>query len=130
MNVALEKIKMEDLFYQNCLTWSVDGYAGTLFNRNETNILNEKKPEFYFTINNHSGILSKIDNLYLPFIKYIIQPLFYKISKGYGNNKVGTNQIKDIMVKIPINDKDEYDFEKQKDIALRYEMVRAKKTVR
>ena len=67
--------------------------------------------------------MPKFENLYLSFIKCIVQPAFYKISKGYGNNKVGTNQIKDILVKVPIDKNGKFDFEKQKEIAQKYEKV-------
>jgi len=124
MTMDLSKIRPEDLYYQYCLTWSVDGYAGTIFIRNEKNETNEKKREFYFTINNHSGILiPKTDKLFLPFIKEVIQPIFYKKAKGYGNNKVGTNQIKDILVKVPVDSNGEYDIEKQKEITKKYVKV-------
>ncbi|MBR9683668.1 hypothetical protein GOV03_03960 [Candidatus Woesearchaeota archaeon] len=125
MTMDLSKIKKKDIYYKNCLTWSVDGYAGTIFIRNENNKTNEDKKKFYFTINNHSGILvPKSDNIFLPFIKEIIQPIFYKKSKGYGNNKVGTNQINDIMVKVPINKKEKYDLEIQKKIAKKYQEIK------
>jgi len=124
MEMDLSKIQKRDLYYQYCLTWSVDGYAGTLFIRNENNPKNEEKKEFYFTINNHCGILlPKFKNLYLPLIKWTLQPIFYKKSKGYGNNKVGTNQIKDILVKIPIDKNGQFDLDKQKEIAYKYEKV-------
>ncbi len=124
MKMSLLHIKKGDLYYQHCLTWSVDGYAGTIFIRNEKNIKNEKKENYYFTFNNHCGILlPKSKDLYLPFIKSVIQPAFYKKSKGYGNNKVGTNQIKDILVKVPINKQGGFDLEKQKEIAKKYEKI-------
>lgn len=124
MKMDLSKIKKEDRYHQYCLTWSVDGYAGTIFIRNKKNIENVEKEEFYFTINNHCGILlPKYKKLYLPFIKWVIQPVFYGKSKGYGNNKVGTNQIKDILVKIPIDKKNEFDLDKQKEITQKYEKV-------
>jgi len=121
MNMDFKRINENDLYHQYCLTWSVDGYAGTLFVRNENNLNNEKNKEYFFTINNHCGILLPLEhNLYLPYIKNILQPIFYEKSKGYGNNKVGTNQIKDILVEIPINKDGNYDFEKQKIIAEKY----------
>lgn len=125
MTMDLGHIRPRDLYYQHCLTWSIDGYiAGKLFVRNPTNIRNEKKQEFYFTINNHSGILlPKVEGLYLPFMKHILQPLFDDKVKGYGNNKLGTNQIEDITVKIPINSTGEFDIAKQKEISQRYDMI-------
>lgn len=124
MKMDLTKIKESDLQFERCLTWSVDGYAGTIFIRNEDNLENRKEKRFYFTINNHCGLLlPKKENIYLPFIKWLIQPSFYKISKGYGNNKVGTNQIKDLLIRMPIDKKGEFDLEKQKEIVSKYEKI-------
>lgn len=118
IGIDINYIKKNDLYNQYCLTWSVDGYAGTLFVRNQKN---EKK---CFTINNHCGILlPKISNINLDFIKHTIQPMFYEVSKGYGNNKVGTNQIENIKIKIPILPNGEFDIEEQQDIIEKYNLV-------
>lgn len=124
IKMDLSKIKKVDLIYQQCLTWSVDGYAGTIFIRNIKNIKNEKKKEFYFTTNNHCGLLiPKKENLYLPYIKNLIQPIFYEKAKGYGNNKVGSNQIKDITIKIPIKKDGSYDYKKQQELSQKFEKI-------
>ena len=124
MKIDLEKIKPEDIYYQYCLTWAVDGYAGKLFIRNEENISNTKRQEYFFTLNNHCGILlPKREDLYLPFLQNILQPIFFEKAKGYGNNKVGTNQIQDISVKMPLSKGGKFDVEKQKEISKRYEVI-------
>lgn len=118
IGIDIKYIKKNDLYNQYCLTWSVDGYAGTLFVRNQKN---EKK---YFTINNHCGVLlPKISNINLDFIKHTIQPIFYEVSKGYGNNKVGTNQIENIKIKIPILPNGEFDIIAQENIIEKYNLI-------
>lgn len=118
IGIDIKHIKKNDLYNQYCLTWSVDGYAGTLFVRNQKNEKN------YFAINNHCGILlPKVDNLNLEFIKHTIQPFFYEASKGYGNNKVGTNQIENIILKIPILPNGDFDIEAQQSIIEKYNLI-------
>jgi len=124
MKMDLNQIKPNDLYYQYCLTWSIDGYAGKLFLRNQKNQKNQKKEEFFFTINNHCGILfPKKEKLDLEYIKFIIQPLFFEKSKGYGNKKLGNNQIQDIKIPIPINSKGEFDLKTQKEIAEKHRKI-------
>ena len=124
INIREDKIEKKDLYHHHCLTWSVDGYAGKLFVRNEENIENKKNKKYFFTINNHSGILVPLsDDLYLPFFKYLLQPLFFDMSKGYGNNKVGTNQIENIQVKVPVDGNEKIDYGKQTEIATMYEII-------
>lgn len=124
IKMRLDQVKPKDLYYQKCLTWSIDGYAGVIFMRNLENENNEEDSRYYFTINNHSGILlPKVDNLYLPYIRYYLQPIFFKKVKGYGNNKLGTNQIEDIVLKIPVDNEGNYDYEKQREIMKKHEIV-------
>jgi len=124
IGIKKSKIKSGDLYYKKCMTWSVDGNVGKIFLRNENNDLNKKLKEFLFTANNHCGILTpKVKNLYLPFLKYQLEPIFVALGKGYGREKLGTNQIEDIHVKIPIDSKGNYDVDKQVEIAKKYESV-------
>lgn len=125
MHIALERIKKNDIYYQRCLTWSVDGVgAGKIFARNEANLENENLEKFTFTFNNHCGILiPNEDNLNLNYLKAILQPLFYSKVKGYNNKKLGTNQIEDIEISIPINNSGNYDLIEQTRIAKIYEKI-------
>jgi len=130
MRMDVSKIKPNDLFYQHCLTWSVDGYAGKLFIRNPKNINNEKKEEFFFTINNHSGILlPKKEGLHLEYVLFMLQPYFFEKSKGYGNKKLGTNQIIDIKIPVPLKPNGEFSLEAQKKIANKYKKIEEIKKV-
>lgn len=124
IKMRVDQIKPKDLYYQRCLTWSIDGYAGVIFMRNLENENNVEDSKYYFTINNHSGILlPKIDNIYLPYFRHYLQPIFLRKVKGYGNNKLGTNQIEDILLKIPIDNEGNYDYAKQREVMKKYEVV-------
>jgi hypothetical protein len=117
-------IKENELFYQYCLTWSIDWYAWKLFVRNQNNANNEQKDEFYFTINNHCGILiPRVDNLDLHFVELILQNKFFEKSKWYWNNKLWNNQINDIDISIPLDKNWNFDLDKQKEIAEKYEKI-------
>ena len=124
-----EFIKGKDLYYQNCLTWSIDWYAWKIFVRNQDNSDDIKDKKYYFTINNHCWIiLPKEDWLFFPFIKILLQYEFFNRAKWYWNNKLWNNQIRDINIKIPVNKYWEFDVEKQKEIAEKYERIEKIKT--
>ena len=55
----------------------------------------------------------------LEYIKEVLQPLFYQETKCYNNKKLGTNQIIDIVIPIPIKN-GIYDTGKQSEIAEKY----------
>ncbi|HEC88579.1 MAG TPA: N-6 DNA methylase [Thermoplasmata archaeon] len=114
-------IKEEDKYYNYCLTWAIDGDAGTIFIRNPDNKENKKEKRFLFTANNHCGILiPKTQDLDLEYVKVVLQPIFYQKTKCYNNKKLGTNQITDIEIPIPIKDDGSYDIDKQREIAEKY----------
>src|SRR5581483_3672239 len=118
MRIDRGHAKDSDIYYQRCLTWAIDGYAGKVFLRNADNTQHTNKKEYQFVINNHCGILLPLDeNIFLPYIKAVIQPIFFTKAKGYGNNKLGTNQIQDILIKVPVDKNGTYDLEAQKEIA-------------
>ena len=124
MKMDLSKIRSNDLYYQYCLTWAVDGYAGKLFIRNKENTNNKKTEKYFFTINNHCGILlPKANHLFLEYVLFTLQPYFFEKNKGYGNKKLGTNQLIDIEVHIPIKENGEFDFKAQKEIANKYKKI-------
>ena len=65
--------------------------------------------------------MPKVDNI--TYIKHYLQPIFFKKSKRLWNNKLGTNQIEDIMIKIPVDDEGNYDYEKQREIMKKHEII-------
>jgi type I restriction-modification system DNA methylase subunit len=99
------------------ITWTTDGiYAGTTFYRNGK-----------FSITNVCGLMivkkEFIDTIYLPFVNAILN--FRKIATGTANKKVMTNVIlnSNIVLKIPINSKSEFDVLVQKEIAEKYRKI-------
>ena len=119
-------IKDKDFVNVPCLTWSVDGYAGKLFARNL-----EQNP-IGFVANNHCGILFpivKTENLYFPYLVYILQPDFFSRTKNSANKKLGNNQIESIVVPIPVDKNGNFDLLAQKEIVSKYELVEKTKKV-
>ncbi|MCJ0053777.1 restriction endonuclease subunit S [Clostridioides difficile] len=113
------------------LIWNTDGLAGY------TRIIDGK-----FSITNIVGILVFKDNfkykedIYLEYVKSIIDPIFRVSIKGrIGNEgkneytKLNSTMIKslDIDIPIPIKSNGMFDLEEQKRIANKYEIIRAKK---
>ncbi len=99
------------------ISWTTDGiYAGTTFYRNGK-----------FSITNVCGLMTLKDefknNLFLPFLNEIID--FKKIATGTDNKKVMTNVVlnSNILLKIPVNSKGEFDLEAQKEIAEKYRKI-------
>ena len=124
IRISENNINPEDKYYDYCLTWSIDGNAGTIFVRNPENKDNKKEKRFLFTLNNHCGILiPKKSNLDLEYVKIILQPIFYQKRKCYNNKKLGTNQIIDIEIPIPIKEDGSYDLAKQREIAEKYKRL-------
>lgn len=124
VGIKKDFIKEKDLYYQKCLTWSIDWYAWKIFIRNQHNLDNKKEWNYFFTINNHCWILlPKGEWLFLPFIKILLQYKFFEKAKWYWNNKLWNNQIDDIEIKIPTKENWEFDLEKQKEIAEKYEKL-------
>lgn len=125
MKMDLNKIKPTDLYYQYSMTWTVDGVgAGKLFVRNIENRNNEKKSQFYYTINNHCGVLiPKTNKIDLEYLKHIIQPLFYEEVKGYNNKKLGSNQIEKLEIPIPVMNNGEYDLQTQIEMSKKFNKI-------
>lgn len=118
-------VKEKDYITKHCLTWSVDGYAGKLFERNF------EKNSKGFVPNNHCGVLlPKVEtqNLYFPYLILTMQHEFFIKAKNSGNKKLGNNQMTDIKISIPIKDDGEYDLEAQKEIAKKYLFIEEIKT--
>lgn len=95
-------------FDEECLTWTTDGiYAGTLFMRNGK-----------FSMTTHCGaLIPKIKNINIKYIYVQLKNELRSYALGVGNKRVTTSVIKDVVVKIPIDEKGEFDLNKQKEIS-------------
>jgi type I restriction-modification system DNA methylase subunit len=98
-----------------CLTWTTDGtYVGTVFFRNGK-----------FSMTTHCGALflkKEFNNkIYLSYMLYVLNQILPLYKKGENSNKrLGVSTIQQIKVIIPINLQNEFDFEKQREIAKKY----------
>ena len=107
------------------LTWAKDGLAGYIMVHN-----GEK-----FSITGHRSILlpkSDVSNVFLPYVKYCLEPIFRKLKKGrvgaLGANEYTTlnlDMIKraGITIPIPLDSKGTYDIKIQEEIADKYKQI-------
>lgn len=101
-------------YYSNCLSWNRNGSVGYVFIRNHKFATNEDHRALVIK----KELRDKLDKLYLKF--EIERQLFLN---GFSFlNKCGVDKIKEINILIPINKEGEFDLEKQKDFAGKYEL--------
>ncbi len=111
-------------FEGSYLSWATNGFAGT------TTILNGK-----FSINGDRGLLKpKNKNIDINYIKFVIEPIFRKLAKGRrGDNgkdeftKLYPSMISDVLIPIPVNTNDELSLSAQKEIAIKYQVIKQTK---
>lgn len=111
---------IEVIYFENCLTYNIDGLAGYIFYREGKFSLSEKVRPLI--------IKDKFKTLLNPFfLRYLIEPIFRSNVKGRlaenGKNeytKLYQNMIENIKVPLPIDKKGNIDLEKQNEIMLKY----------
>lgn len=94
-------------YFENCLTWNIDGSIGTAHYRVGRFSLSEKVIPLVFR---------QLELFDVEFIKYEIEKEFSKYSFGY-NNKAGKGKIKDIIINVPVYEDGKINIEAQKLIA-------------
>lgn len=116
-----ENIKIK--YYEDCLTYNIDGLAGYVFYRKGKFSLSEKVRPLII----RDEFKEKLNPI---FLKYIIEPIFRKNIKGRlaenGKNeytKLYQKMIEDIEIEIPITKVGELDLEKQNKIVEKYELI-------
>ncbi|MEJ8751437.1 restriction endonuclease subunit S [Lagierella sp. ICN-221743] len=110
-------------YFNDCLTYNIDGFAGYVFYRKGKFSLSEKvrpliiKEEYR-------------DFLNPEFLKFVIEPIFRNNRKGrLGEDekneytKLYINMIEDIEINIPINKDGTFDLEKQNQIVSKYKAI-------
>lgn len=110
-------------YFENCLTYNIDGTAGYIFYRKGRFSLSEKvrpliiKEEFKEILNPE-------------YLKYIMQPIFRKNIRGRkgpnGENeftKIGKTIIEDLLIPIPVDNNQKFSYEKQTEIANQYKKL-------
>lgn len=107
----LPKVK----YFENCLTWNIDGYIGKAFYRQGRFTLSEKVIPLVIK----EEYLGRVDYLYA---KYVIEKES-KLKDLHFSNKAGKARIGDIQIKIPLTNKGEFDLNKQKELAKNYKRI-------
>ncbi|MDR0472257.1 MAG: restriction endonuclease subunit S, partial [Treponema sp.] len=99
-------------YFENCLTWNIDGSIGKVYYRQGRFSLSEKVIPLIL----QEQYKTKLD---VFFLKYIIETTFNKQRFNF-NNKAGKSKIKDILIDIPIDTSGEFDLFFQREIAEKY----------
>lgn len=110
-------------YFNDCLTYNIDGFAGYVFYRKGKFSLSEKVRPLIIKEDYR-------DFLNPEFLKFVIEPIFRNNRKGrLGENekneytKLYINMIEDIEIKIPINKDGVFDLEKQNQIVSKYKAI-------
>lgn len=110
------KDKLEGVkYFEDCLTWNIDGSIGKVYLREGRFSLSEKVIPL---------ILQKKhkDNLDLLFLKYAIEMEFSKHYFGF-DNKAGKGKIQEIEISIPTDKKGKFDLNLQKQLAEKFKRI-------
>ena len=99
-------------YFEDCLTWNIDGSIGRVYFRKGRFSLSEKVIPLIA-----NDAYSK--NLDLDYLKFAIENEFTKHYFGF-DNKAGKSKIKDIEISIPVDDNGNFDLNEQKKLAERY----------
>ncbi len=125
-NVEMVEIKKERRivtkikYFENRLTYNIDGTAGYIFYRKGRFSLSEKVQSLI--------IKEELKEVLNPeYLKYIMQPIFRKNIRGRkgpnGENeftKIGKTIIEDLLIPIPVDNNQKFSYEKQTEIANQY----------
>lgn len=102
-------------YFENCLTWNIDGSIGKAHYRKGRFSLSEKVIPLIVK----ESLKGRVD---LVFLKHAIENKVSKYCFGFGN-KAGKGKIKNIKILFPIDSKSEIDLQSQKVTAKKYQKI-------
>ena len=102
-------------YFENCLTWNIDGSIGKAFYREGRFSLSEKVIPLILK----EDYLGKLD---YKFLGFMIEKEGDKMGFSF-SNKAGKSKIKDIEIDIPIKQNGDFDLGEQKRLANKYEKI-------
>lgn len=107
-------------YFENCLTYNIDGSAGYIFYRKGRFSLSEKVKPLILK-SEYENLLNK------DYLKFVMQPIFRRNIKGRkgpnGENeftKISKKDIQDLLIPIPVDKHGTPNLETQKSIAQKY----------
>ena len=120
-NGKIQETKVK--YFNDCLTYNIDGFAGYVFYREGKFSLSEKVRPLI--------IKNEYKNYLIPeYLKFVIEPIFRSNRKGrLGESerneytKLYKNMIEDIKIRIPLNEDGTFDLEKQREIVSKYKAI-------
>jgi len=107
----LEKVK----YFEDCLTWNIDGSVGKANFRKGRFSLSEKV--IPLILKNDYKV--KID---INYLKYMIEKEAVKLGFSF-SNKAGKKRIKNMLIKIPLKENKEFDLQKQREISEKFKKM-------
>lgn len=102
-------------YFEDCLTWNIDGSVGKAHYREGRFSLSEKVIPLIVK----NEYQNKLDPIYL---KYMIESEYGGYYFGF-DNKAGKSRIKDIELPIPVNKNNDFDLVAQKNISEKYKRL-------
>ena len=102
-------------YFEDCLTWNIDGSIGKVYLRKGRFSLSEKVIPLIVKE-------EKRESFDLLFLKYAIEIEFGKHYFGF-DNKAGKGKIQNLEISIPINKKGEFDIEAQKQLSVKFKRI-------
>jgi len=102
-------------YFEDCLTWNIDGSIGKVHYRQGRFSLSEKVIPLIL----REQYKTKLD---VFFLKYVIETTFNKQRFDF-SNKAGKSKIKDILIDIPVDTSGEFDLSSQMEIAAKYKKI-------
>jgi len=102
-------------YFEDCLTWNIDGSIGKAHYRKGRFSLSEKVIPLIVK----QEMKKDFD---ISFLKYCVESEFAKHSFGF-DNKAGKGKIKDISISIPVNNQGDFDLAEQQRLAEKFKRL-------
>ena len=96
-------------YFEDCMTWNIDGFIGKAFYRKGCFSLSEKVIPLILKDQYKDSIDYK-------YVKYILEEKAVELGLSF-SNKAGKSRIKDISIPFPLNENNKLDLNKQKEIS-------------
>lgn len=118
LEIESKGVKRKVRYFQDCLTWNIDGSIGLFYRRGRFSLSEKVIP--LIVKDKYEDIIDK------NFLRFSMMAKSKEKNFGF-SNKPGKRNLKNISISIPINKEGSFDLEQQKEIVKKYEIVEEKK---